>query len=114
MLQLSIVGALFCSLVCLSDLASAAKVAVYPVTRALTQNGLSKRDGLTSVETLINNVSYSGYYASVEVGTPAQKLSLYIGLASSDVWIVDSRAPVCSNNYCRTPCKYACSTITFD
>ncbi|CAK7273412.1 hypothetical protein SEPCBS119000_005640 [Sporothrix epigloea] len=50
------------------------------------------------VESLANNVTGGGYYASVEVGTPGQTQVLVVDTGSSDVWVVASNADLCTNS----------------
>lgn len=39
-----------------------------------------------------------GYYADVEIGTPGQKVSLILDTGSSDVWVLDKNADLCTNS----------------
>ena len=102
----STIFAFLCSLVLLCDFACSAKFVSYPVTRALPENGLARFRRADTVEVLTNNLSSYGYYASVQVGTPSQTLSLLLGTGSSDVWVIDTSAPTCSSTHCATPCTY--------
>jgi hypothetical protein len=69
------------------------------------------RATITSV--LHNNVSRGSYYVEVDVGTPAQRQTLFLDTGSSDTWILDSRADLCvtprlqQRRYggCGTTCK---------
>ncbi len=47
------------------------------------------------LQTLANNLTGGGYYASVAVGSPAQPMTLVIDTGSSDVWVVASDADLC-------------------
>lgn len=88
---------------------SAAKVISFPVTRALPESeqplprGIAARSNFQEI--LSNNKSRGAYYASVEVGTPAQKLSLMLGTGSSDIWVISDTAAACETGNCLTPCK---------
>ncbi|KAH7417932.1 aspartic peptidase domain-containing protein [Cadophora sp. MPI-SDFR-AT-0126] len=103
----SSVWLLTCSFIYLVGLVSAAKVVSYPVSRALSRNepplprGISGRSNFQEI--LSNNKSRGAYYASVEVGTPAQKLSLMLSTGSSDIWVIASTAAACKNEDCLTP-----------
>ncbi|KAJ4386486.1 hypothetical protein N0V93_009383 [Gnomoniopsis smithogilvyi] len=55
---------------------------------------LSKRAAVT--ESLINNVTAGGYYATVSVGTPGQDLTLVLDTGSSDAWVVSADATLCT------------------
>ena len=56
---------------------------------------LEGRATITSV--LHNNVSRGSYYVEVDVGTPAQRQTLFLDTGSSDTWLLDSRADLCNN-----------------
>jgi len=106
----SVATALLCGILCLSDCLLAAKIVAFNVTRALpTDGGVSMasllRRGYVG-EPLYNNVSFAGYLAFVQVGTPAQTLMLQLGTGSSDVWVIDQLSSVCNSfEGCITPCK---------
>ncbi len=51
----------------------------------------------TYVETLLNNVTGGGYYASVSVGTPPQPQVLVVDTGSSDIWVVADDADLCTS-----------------
>ncbi|CAN8100287.1 unnamed protein product [Discula destructiva] len=57
--------------------------------------GLSKRATVT--ESLVNNATAGGYYATVSVGTPGQDLTLVLDTGSSDAWVVSADATLCTN-----------------
>ncbi|EFQ32674.1 eukaryotic aspartyl protease [Colletotrichum graminicola] len=56
---------------------------------------MTRRDTLNL--TAINNITGAGYYSTVQVGTPGQKAMLQIDTGSSDTWILDSQADLCSS-----------------
>lgn len=56
---------------------------------------LTKRATLT--ESLINNVTEGGYFASVSVGTPGQDITLVLDTGSSDAWVVAADADLCTD-----------------
>lgn len=111
--QAPIFAAFLCGIFYLSNCSLAAKVVAYNVTRALPENGqtsiasLTRRDPGSVGERLFNNISLGGgYFASVQVGTPAQPLMLLLSTGSSDIWVIDQNSTDCnSNNVCVTPCK---------
>ncbi|KAK1585330.1 eukaryotic aspartyl protease [Colletotrichum navitas] len=45
----------------------------------------------------INNITGGGYYSTVQVGTPGQKAMVQIDTGSSDTWILDNQADLCSS-----------------
>ncbi|KAH9218088.1 aspartic peptidase domain-containing protein [Leptodontidium sp. 2 PMI_412] len=106
MAVLSIVLLFVHSLVFFVSDALAAKVISYSVSRALPGNGyplprsISERSN--TLELLSNNKSRGAYYATVEVGTPAQKLSLLLSTGSSDIWIISNSALSCKDRNCVT------------
>ncbi|RYP75186.1 hypothetical protein DL771_002511 [Monosporascus sp. 5C6A] len=50
------------------------------------------------LQELHNNVTGGGYYAEVSVGTPPQTVSLILDTGSSDVWVLDSNANLCTSS----------------
>jgi len=97
----------------LVDGVSCAKVIEYKVKRTsqkiaeIASRHLTRRTASTYLETLANNITEDYYYATVQVGTPPQSVDLVLGLASSDIWVIDSKAPVCATpGDCYTPCMF--------
>lgn len=74
---------------------------------------LSKRATVT--ESLINNVTAGGYYATVSVGTPGQDLTLVLDTGSSDAWVVSADATLCTSErlqlYYDETCGATCELI---
>ena len=78
----------------------------------ISRRHLSRRSS-TITETLVNNVTGGFYMAAVSVGTPAQQIDLAIDTGSSDVWLLDVTADLCTNTAeqayydsgCQTTCK---------
>ncbi|KAI1334550.1 aspartic peptidase domain-containing protein [Xylariaceae sp. FL0016] len=66
--------------------------------RGQRQPRLTKRaDG--SVEEVITNLkNQGGYFASCQVGTPGQNLTLQLDTGSSDVWVPSNTASICSES----------------
>jgi hypothetical protein len=46
---------------------------------------------------LNNNLTGGGYYAEVSLGTPPQPVTLIVDTGSSDVWVLDSEADLCTD-----------------
>lgn len=97
----------------LADRVSCAKVIEYKVKRAsldnveITPRSLTRRAASTYLETLANNLTVDTYYATVQVGTPPQSINLVLGLASSDIWVINSTASACATaGGCYTPCMF--------
>lgn len=75
---------------------------------------LSKRATIT--ESLINNVTEGGYFATVSIGTPAQDVTLILDTGSSDAWVVSSSANLCEmeilqieyDETCDSTCEFSC------
>lgn len=67
----------------------------------------------TYIETLVNNVTGGGYYASIDVGTPPQPQVLVIDTGSSDVWVVASDADLCTSSLLQRKYGDTCSD-TYD
>ncbi len=49
------------------------------------------------LQELHNNLTGGGYYADVSIGTPPQPVSLILDTGSSDVWVLDSNANLCTS-----------------
>jgi hypothetical protein len=86
-------------------------IARFPGPTKLSRRNLSPR--ATIAEALANNVTGGSYMAPVSVGTPGQQQSLAIDTGSSDVWVLDVDADLCTNlelqlqdgGGCSTTCK---------
>ncbi|KAH8162206.1 hypothetical protein CIB48_g6028 [Xylaria polymorpha] len=59
---------------------------------------LSRRADGTVQETITNEKSRGGYFASCTVGTPPQKVTLQLDTGSSDIWVPASTASVCEES----------------
>ncbi|KAK8016849.1 hypothetical protein PG993_015038 [Apiospora rasikravindrae] len=59
---------------------------------------LSKREATTYEETITNEKQRGGYFATVSVGSPAQKLTLQLDTGSSDIWVPSSSSSVCTKS----------------
>lgn len=64
-----------------------------PEITNLRKRGLQLRSTIT--ESLNNNATGGDYIAKVNVGTPAQSITLAIDTGSSDVWLMDVSADLC-------------------
>lgn len=103
--------------------ASAQKVVEYTINKGLpgvrmgkplpevVGKMFGKRDTATSV--VVNNITGGGYYIDVEVGTPGQKQTMVLDTGSSDAWIVDSDADLCSDRSLQKVYGDSCS-LTYD
>jgi elongation factor G len=49
--------------------------------------------------TVANEAQDGGYFASVTIGTPGQKLSLQLDTGSSDIWVPYVEAQACEPSY---------------
>lgn len=67
---------------------------------------LTKRATLT--ESLVNNVTEGGYFASVSVGTPGQDITLILDTGSSDAWVVAADASLCSSRFLQLEYEETC------
>lgn len=88
------------SLACVTAVATSAvaqKVVSLNFARASPEHKtLRKRAGTYSQE-LNNNLTGGGYYTDVALGTPPQPVTLILDTGSSDVWVLDSHADLCSS-----------------
>ena len=75
--------------------ASATAQRVVPVgfSKTNTPTGLSRRASFST--TLINEKS--AYFAKVQVGTPAQTVTLHVDTGSSDLWLLSETADLCNS-----------------
>ena len=64
-------------------------------------------------ERLINSVSGGGYYIEVEVGTPAQTLTMLLDTGSSDAWVLGHDADLCTDRNLQGLYGVSC-TSTYD
>lgn len=107
------------TLLALASTASADVVAI-PVKRN-TPGSLGRRRSphlskrATVTESLINNVTAGGYYATVSVGTPGQDLTLVLDTGSSDAWVVSADASLCTSErlqfYYDETCGATCKSL---
>lgn len=51
----------------------------------------------TILQELHNNLTGGGYYAEVSLGTPPQTVRLIVDTGSSDVWVLDNNADLCTD-----------------
>jgi hypothetical protein len=69
----------------------------------------------TILEELGNNFTGQSYMATVTVGTPPQDIALAIDTGSSDTWVLDSKADLCTDEQYQleemTGCQTACEFI---
>ncbi|CCC06276.1 hypothetical protein SMACR_00494 [Sordaria macrospora] len=63
-------------------------------------NRLLRRAGSTYQQIIQNEQARGGYFATCEMGTPGQKVTLQLDTGSSDVWVPDSTASVCNQGAC--------------
>ncbi|SPQ18362.1 1741a2b6-8dd7-4e65-998f-5ba5d78b271f [Thermothielavioides terrestris] len=54
-----------------------------------------RRRGSTFNEVISNDEARGGYFATCQIGTPGQNLTLQLDTGSSDIWVPDSKASVC-------------------
>ncbi|KAK1833143.1 aspartic peptidase domain-containing protein [Podospora conica] len=67
----------------------------------------------TQLQELANNITGSGYYCEVQVGTPPQTVNMLIDTGSSDTWVVSPRADLCSSKQLQFVLLDSCSA-TYD
>ncbi|KAJ0123276.1 acid protease [Diaporthe amygdali] len=72
---------------------------------------LSKRASFA--ESLVNNITGGGYYASVSVGTPGQDIDMVLDTGSSDAFIIASDADLCVSPRLQLQDQTSCGQ-TFD
>lgn len=97
-------------------LTAAANVVRIPVARNSAGADRTRHPALgkraTVTESLINNVTAGGYYATVSVGTPAQDVTMVLDTGSSDAWVVSADATLCTQKklqqYYGETCEATC------
>ncbi|KAK1513547.1 eukaryotic aspartyl protease [Colletotrichum costaricense] len=68
---------------------------------------ITRRDTLTLAA--LNNITGGGYYSEVEIGTPGQKALLHVDTGSSDTWIVDKQADLCTSTKLQRQYETGCT-----
>ncbi|KAI0179049.1 aspartic peptidase domain-containing protein [Hypoxylon sp. FL1284] len=87
-----------------------AQVVQWDIERRHTApNKITRRQGKTVTEVVSNEVLRGGYFATCQVGTPPQKLTLQLDTGSSDIWVPSSGASVCQQ-----PGDGGCTFGSFD
>ncbi|KAF6831805.1 aspartic endopeptidase [Colletotrichum musicola] len=69
---------------------------------------ITRRDTLNLAA--INNITGGGYYSEVEVGTPGQKMLMHLDTGSSDTWVVDKQADLCTSRSMQSTYGTGCTT----
>ncbi|RYP60819.1 hypothetical protein DL770_009924 [Monosporascus sp. CRB-9-2] len=77
-----------------ASFATAQRVVSMGIGKAKRLPPLHKR---AILQELHNNLTGGGYYAEVSVGTPPQIVNLIVDTGSSDVWVLDSNADLCTS-----------------
>ncbi|KAK0724210.1 aspartic peptidase domain-containing protein, partial [Lasiosphaeris hirsuta] len=63
-------------------------------------------------EDLANNVTTGAYFATVEVGSPGQSITVHVDTGSSDVWVLAKNSDLCTST--RLQDRYGYCLDTFD
>lgn len=74
-----------------------AQVVQWDIERRSPNPELRRRDDSAVETTIKNERAQGGYYATVEIGTPSQRLTLQIDTGSSDVWVPSNSARICTD-----------------
>lgn len=86
-----------------------------PGTVTRRHRRLSRR--ATFTESLANNITGGGYYASVSVGTPGQDIDMILDTGSSDAFIVAAGADLCESPRLQliyqTSCGQTCEFVYY-
>lgn len=64
--------------------------------REVKSNNLGRRAASTYEEVITNERARGGYFATTQVGTPGQNLTLQLDTGSSDIWVPYTGATVCT------------------
>ncbi|RYP05828.1 hypothetical protein DL764_003539 [Monosporascus ibericus] len=95
---------------CAASFATAQRVVSMGIGKTKRPPPLHKRSIL---QELNNNLTGGGYYAEVSVGTPPQTVRLIVDTGSSDVWVLDSDANLCTSSIMQEEYGGGC-IATFD
>jgi hypothetical protein len=71
-----------------------------PLTRRNDVSNLARRASNTDPATLQNNATLGAYLTTVQVGNPAQQLTLQVDTGSSDTWVPSVNAQICQEGNC--------------
>lgn len=88
-----------------------ARISPGAVTRRDPHHRLGKRASYT--ESLVNNITGGGYYASVTVGTPGQDVDMVLDTGSSDAFLIAQYANLCESRVLQAYYETTCGQ-TFD
>lgn len=86
------------ALVAICAPATVAAAGVIPMSITRTNRAVApsvRRRSDTYTETIGNNISYGGYFATVSVGTPGQSQEVILDTGSSDAWFLSTDATLC-------------------
>ncbi|OTB02687.1 hypothetical protein M426DRAFT_24473 [Hypoxylon sp. CI-4A] len=75
-----------------------AQVVQWDIAKRQAATKLSRRQDNTFTEVITNEKLRGGYFASCQVGTPGQNLTLQLDTGSSDIWVPSSSASVCETS----------------
>jgi hypothetical protein len=70
---------------------------------------VSRRAAYTT--SLFNNITGGGYYVTVSVGTPGQRMPLVLDTGSSDAWVVSSKADLCTSASVQKTTSDTCGAV---
>jgi len=89
----------------------------WDIAKRQTAPRLRKRAGTTFEEVITNERGRGGYFATCKVGTPGQDLTLQLDTGSSDIWVPEDTAAVCSTKTSQDPdgCSFGkCTSMEYD
>lgn len=102
---------------------ASANVVRIPVARNSPGSAVSRRQHprltprASFTESLVNNITGGGYYASVSVGTPGQDIDMILDTGSSDAFIVAAGADLCESSgvqpFDQTECGQTCELFHY-
>ncbi|KAI1393027.1 acid protease [Hypoxylon trugodes] len=82
-----------------------AQVVQWDIVRKHTGSKVTRRAG-TFTEVITNEKLRGGYFASCQVGTPGQNLTLQLDTGSSDIWVPSSSSSVCETSSQSDGCTF--------
>ncbi|VUC30035.1 unnamed protein product [Clonostachys rosea] len=94
-------------------LTSMAQVITWNIEKRAAGESLQRRSKSTFEETILNEKGRGGYFATVQIGSPGQNMTMQLDTGSSDVWIPHCDASVCKSGLCTLGSFNSSSSKTF-
>ncbi|CAH0037749.1 unnamed protein product [Clonostachys rhizophaga] len=90
-----------------------AQVVTWDIEKRATGESLQRRSKSAFEEIILNEKGRGGYFATVQIGSPGQNMTMQLDTGSSDVWIPHCGATVCKSGLCMLGSFNSSSSKTF-